>query len=132
MYGGWQYTEVEGSSLPSVKGRLKVINYSGFIICVLHSIVWLQLCFPCRRAISPCGAPLFGVKDASSSQLVYREFNRKRTGCEQKEASRMRAQSKELLAPSAKTASGSLSNLKDPCKKVSLCVLKEKDGSLLV
>lgn len=133
MCGGWQHTEVEGSSLPSVKGTLKVINCSGFIICVLYSIVLLQLCSPCRRAISLCGAPLFGVKDASFSQLVCTESNRKRTSCEQKEVSRMRAQSKELLPPTiANTSSANLSHLKELCKKVSLHVLKGKDGSLLV
>lgn len=115
--------------MPSVKGTLKVINCFGFIICVLYSIVLLQLCSPCRRTISLHGGPLFVVEDASFSLLVYIEFNRKRTSCEQEDVSRMRAQSKELLPPtSANRSSGSLSHLKDPCKKLSLCVLKGEHG----
>lgn len=89
-----------------------------------------------RRAISLHGGPLSVFKDASFSQLVYTEFNRKRTGWEQKEVSRMRAQSKELLPPkSANTSSGRLSHLKDPCKKFLWVFSKEKmgkDGSLVV
>lgn len=91
----------------------------------LLSVSFTRLfCCCCLR-----GGPLFVFEDASFSQLVYREFNRKRTGWEQKEGSTMRAHSKELLAPtSANTSSESLNHLKAPCKKISLVVLKGTDG----
>lgn len=99
----------------------------------LLSVSFTRLfCCCCLR-----GGPLFVFEDASFSQLVYREFNRKRTGWEQKEGSTMRAHSKELLPPtSANTSSESLNHLKAPCKKSFSKEQMEKgmgkDGSLLL
>lgn len=125
MCGGWQYTEAEGSALPSVKGTLRVINCFGFIICVLYSIVLLQLCSPVRRAISLHGRSTLWIhKAASFSQLVYPEFNRKRTGCEQREVSRMRAQQGVFTSDKCKYILWKAQSLERSMQKVSLDVLK--------
>lgn len=72
LYGRWQYTKVEGSVLPSAKGTLKVINCFIFIICVIYSIVFLQLCYLYKRAINLQGRSTVSIHESALfSQVVY-------------------------------------------------------------